>query len=214
MRNTQLSRRPGIDFSLLREVMRPHLLAFALMTGLGTVFVLSSLALYFRVWRDNPGILSMAALLVFLICGLFLIGFACVSTFSSVCYYYQKGQQRRHGLNIMATVTAKTRDECVVERRDETRHIHIDELLLTVAFRFQFAGQSWEGEDTLNSEALFNALTKGQQIPVRILPWQPASASIRQRALGNQLRQTQPLVDDENALRTGEPLIETDSDKI
>lgn len=46
-------RRPGLDFALLREVWRKHALVFILLLGLGTLFLLVSLALFFRVWLPD-----------------------------------------------------------------------------------------------------------------------------------------------------------------
>ena len=209
MRHAQLSSRPGLDVALLREVWRKHALTFSLLAGLGALFLLVSLGLFFRVWLPDAhhGILLLIFTLVFGACGLFVLGFACISTISSVRHYYEKGLLRQHGLNITAVVTEKKREESVAELRDETRHIKVDELLLTVAFRFQFAGEAREGADILTSESLFNALAVGQTIPVRILPWRPESGSIRQRALSHQLKN---LADDKGHSRTGEPLIDSD----
>ena len=209
MRHAQLSRRPGLDFALLREVWRKHALAFALLLGLGTLFLLVSLLLFFRVWLPDAyhGIPLLIFLLVFGACGLFIVGFACVSNFSSMRHYYERGLLRQHGLNITAIVTEKKREECVAELRDETRRINVDELLLTVGFRFQFAGEEREGADILTSEALFKALVVGQTIPLRVLPWIPENASIRQRALSNQLKNAP---EDSGNSRTGEPLIDSE----
>jgi len=209
MRHAQLSRRPGLDFALLREVWRKHALAFVLLMGLGTLFLLVSLVLFFRVWLSDAhhGIPLLIFLLVFGTCGLFIVGFACVSNFSSMRHYYKKGLLRQHGLNITAVITEKNREECVAELRDESRRINVDELLLTVGFRFMFAGEEREGVDIVTSEALFNTLEVGNTIPVRILPWLPQSGSIRQRALSNQLRREQRIPVDDNP-RTGEPLVD------
>ncbi|HKS32205.1 MAG TPA: hypothetical protein VJS14_00620 [Enterobacteriaceae bacterium] len=212
MRHAQLTRRPGLDFALLREVWRKHAPAFVLLLGLGALFLLVSLVLFFRVWLSDAhhGIALLIFLLVFGSCGLFIVGFACVSNFSSMRHYYEKGLLRQHGLNITAVITEKNREECVAELRDESRRINVDELLLTVGFRFQFAGEEREGADILTSEALFNALEVGQTIPVRILPWLPESGSIRQRALSNQLKRTQSIPEEDNNSRTGEPLIDNE----
>jgi len=201
-------RRPGLDFALLREVWRKHALVFILLLGLGTLFLLVSLALFFRVWLPDVhhGILLLIFLLAFGACGLFIVGFACVSNVSSMRHYYEKGLLRQHGLNITAIVTEKKREESLAELRDETRRIKVDELLLTVGFRFQFAGEEREGADILTREALFNALEVGQIIPVRILPWLPESGTIRQRALSNQLKN---LSEESGNSRTGEPLIDS-----
>lgn len=205
-------RRPGLDVALLREVWRKHALAFVLLMGLGALFLVVSLALFFRLWLpdEQHGILLLLFILAFSVCGLFILCFACFSNVSSMRYYYQKGLLRQQGLNITAVVTEKKREECVAQLRDETRRINIDELQLTVRFRFQFAGESREGEDILTSEALFNALEPGQTIPVRILPWKPESGSIRQRALSNQLKRAQIIQEDDNNPRTGEPLIDSE----
>ena len=209
MPHAQLSRRPGLDFALLREVWRKHALAFVLLLGFGTLFLLVSLVLFFRIWLPDThhGIPLLIFLLVFGACGLFIIGFACVSNLSSMRHYYEKGLLRQHGLNITAIVTEKKREECVAELRDETRRINVDEVLLTVGFRFQFAGEEREGAGILTSEALFNALEVGQTLPVRILPWLPESGSIRQRALSNQLKK---FAEDKGNSRTGEPLIDSE----
>lgn len=207
MRHAQLSRRPGLDFALLREVWRKHALAFVLTVGLGMLFLLVTLVLFFRVWLPDAhhGIPLLIFLLVFGACGLFIVGFACVSNLSSMRHYYEKGLLRQHGLNMTAVITEKKREESVAELRDETRRINVDELLLTVGFRFQFAGEEREGADILTSEALL----VGQTIPVCILPWIPESGTMRQRALSNQLKRTQNIPEDDDK-RSGEPLIDSE----
>ncbi|MBV8874188.1 MAG: hypothetical protein JO014_15885 [Metakosakonia sp.] len=80
---------------------------------------------------------------------------------------------------------------------------------LKVWFDFQFDGQAWQGTDLMSNEKVFDALSEGQIIPIRILPWTPESASIRQRALLNQLKRDDVRVQPDDP-RTGRPLIEFD----
>jgi hypothetical protein len=41
---------------------------------------------------------------------------------------------------------------------------------LKVWFDFQFDGQTWQGTDLMSTEKVFDALSEGQIIPIRILP--------------------------------------------
>ncbi|TBM26480.1 hypothetical protein [Hafnia paralvei] len=61
----------------------------------------------------------------------------------------------------------------------------------------------------ITNQQLFNSLAEGQTLPIRILPWMPEQASIRQRALLNQLKRNN-LIIDENSSRIGKPLAEYD----
>nr|WP_318380944.1 hypothetical protein [uncultured Enterobacter sp.] len=211
MITAHFGKRPGLDGKLLRQAVRQHALIFFLMLGLGMLFIGVSAALFFRFWAtgESREVLSLIFLLVFFISGLFIVGFTFYSTVSSTVYYYQKGRLRQHGLNLNAQVISKTRDATVAERRDETRHISIDELELQVGFRFDYGGQTWECADLLTREALFDALSVGQSIPVRILPWKPRNAIIRQRALLNQLKRTNNSSGIRDP-RIGTPLMESD----
>ncbi len=207
MRNA-IRQKPPVDVALLRQVARKHLLVFVLIFGLGLLFSTVSLLIFAR---SDGRLMLWIFSGVFLCVGLFLIGFAFKSTLSSIGYYYQQGQLKRHGLNLNATVVRKARAETDIQLELErhSRHEHIDELELKVWFDFQFDGRTWQGADLLSNEKVFDALSEGQLIPIRILPWTPDNASIRQRALLNQLKRddlrTQP--DDP---RTGKPLIEFD----
>lgn len=207
MRNG-IRQKPPVDVALLRQVVRKHLVVFILVFGLGLLFSALSLLIF---GSGDGRLMRWICSGAFLGVGLFLIGFAFKSTLSSIRYYYQKGQLKRHGLNLNARVVRKVRAETDIQLELErhSRHEHIDELELKVWFDFQFDGQTWQCADLLSNEKVFDALNEGQLIPIRILPWAPESASIRQRALLNQLKRddlrTQP--DDS---RTGKPLIEFD----
>ncbi|HAT2203998.1 TPA: hypothetical protein I8271_000945 [Kluyvera intermedia] len=89
----------------------------------------------------------------------------------------------------------------------------VDVALLQRAFKvwfdFQFDGQMWQCADLLSNEKVFAAFSEGQNIPIRILPWMPESASIRQRALLNQLKRDDLRAQPDDT-RTGKPLIEFD----
>lgn len=205
-----LRQKPPVDFALLRQVARKHIVLFAMLTGFGLFSVLLSGVLFRRGFTSDTIMLWIFGG-VFLCLGVFLIGFACTSCLSSVRYYYEKGQLKRYGLNLNATLIRKSREETDVtlDINRNTHHEHIDELELNVGFEFQFNGQTWQCADLVNSEKLFAALHEGQTLPIRILPWRPESAALRQRALLNQLKRENVSAEDDN-LRIAKPLIETD----
>ncbi|ORJ51817.1 hypothetical protein B2M27_03125 [Kluyvera intermedia] len=201
-----IRQKPPVDRALLRQVLRKHMIVFVPVSAAGMLFSVASLFIFSR--SDGRFMLWLLGG-VFLCVGLFLIGFACKSTLSSISYYYQKGQLKRHGLNLNATVVRKARAETDIqlERERHSRHEHIDELALKVWFDFQFDGQAWQCADLLSNEKVFDALSEGQSIPIRILPWMPESASIRQRALLNQLKRDDLRAQPDDT-RTSKPLIE------
>ncbi len=209
MRNG-LRQKPPVDFQLLRQVARKHVLLFVLLSGFGLFFLAVSGLILWRGFED-PRISLWIFGGLFLCLGLFLIGFAFVSCLSSVRYYYEKGLLKRHGLNLNATLISKSRMETdiTLDINRNTHHEHIDELELNVGFAFQFDGQTWQGADLIHSEKLYDALREGQTIPVRILPWAPGSASVRQRALLNQLKREDERVEEDNP-RIAKPLIDID----
>ncbi|WP_312687976.1 hypothetical protein [Kosakonia sp.] len=205
---------PGIDFVLLRTVLRKHALLFCLLLGLGVIFLTASLLLYFHAWLpdETHTIAGIIGIAVFFLCGLFLVGFAVTSNISSVRYYYASGLLRQHGVNTSGTVLKKTRLAHngkvgnKVDDHGEKDDIEIDELELRVHFHFDYAGQRWEGEDLLNQEPLFDALTEGQTVPLRMLPWAPSQAMIRQRTLLKQVMHRQS--DEGDEPRIGQPLMD------
>lgn len=210
-----LRQKPPVDFALLKQVAGKHLVLFAMLLGFGVFSVLASL-LIFNGWSDVSGYDRVVKLLlggVFLCTGQFLIGFAFKSSFSSIGYYYEKGLLKRHGLNLNATLSRKARTETdiTLDINRNTHHEHIDELELKVWFDFEFDGQRWQCADLINSEKLFEALSEGQTIPVRVLPWIPGSASVRQRALLNQLKR-EGVPEERDNPRIAKPL--TDNDEI
>ncbi|WP_437888759.1 hypothetical protein [Phytobacter sp. V91] len=205
-----LRHKPPVDFQLLRQVAGKHVLLFVLMSGFGLFSLAVSGLILWRGFVDARASLWIFGGLFFCL-GLFLIGFACISCLSSVRYYYEKGLLKRHGLNLNATLVSKSRvaTDITLDINRNARHEHIDELELSVGFEFQFAGQSWQCADLITSEKLFDALREGQTIPVRILPWIPERAAVRQRALLNQLKRENERAEDDN-LRIAKPLIEND----
>ena len=101
-----IRQKPLVDTALLRQVLRKHMTVFVPVSASGMLFSVASLFIFrrsdgrFMFWL--PGGL-------FLCVGLFLIGFACKSTLSSISYYYQKGRLKRHGLHLNAKVVRKAR---------------------------------------------------------------------------------------------------------
>ncbi|MEN0578654.1 hypothetical protein AAIG39_06480 [Phytobacter palmae] len=203
-----IRQKPPVDIALLRQVLRKHIIVFVAVCASGMLFSVASLFIFSRSdGRFMPGLLGG----VFLCVGLFLIGFAFKSTLSSVSYYYQKGQLKRFGLNLNATLVRKTREKTNIQYDFErySRREHIEELAFTLWFDFQFDGRTWQCADLISNEKMFDALSEGQVIPVRILPWMPESASVRQRALLNQLKRDDVRAEPDDP-RTGRPLIEFD----
>nr|WP_241865880.1 hypothetical protein [Citrobacter portucalensis] len=176
-----------------------------MMLMLGIVFTVLSLVLFYT--HGANWLLSLFICPLFLFTGLFITGFAFKSTYSSMSYYYDKGQLKRYGLNIDATLTRKEKVEISID--NAKRRVRVDELELHVFFDFQFDSKRWSGGDLLTNEKVFDALNEGQTIPIRILPWKPESASVRQRALFNRLKGMITAAETTDP-RLGEALIEFD----
>jgi hypothetical protein len=208
-----LRQKPPVDFALLKLVAGKHIALFAMLLALGICFSLVSWLIFRRLTDADSYDRFMMFLIggVFLCTGLFLIVFAFKSSFSSIRYYYGKGLLKHYGLNLNATLVRKLRTETDIELELErhSRREHIEELELKIWFDFQFDGQRWQCADLINSEKLFEALSEGQTIPVRILPWTPESASVRQRALQNQLRREKAAPEEDDS-RIAKPLIDSD----
>lgn len=200
-----IRQKPSVNFSLFRQVLYAHIVTFLMMLMLGIVFTVLSLVLFYT--HGANWLLSLFICPLFLFTGLFITGFAFKSTYSSMSYYYDKGQLKRYGLNLDATLTRKEKVEISI---DNAKHrVRVDELELHVFFDFQFDSKRWSGGDLLTNEKVFDALNEGQTIPIRILPWKPESASVRQRALFNRLKGMITAAETTDP-RLGEALIEFD----
>ncbi len=200
-----IRQKPSVNFSLFRQVLYAHIVTFLMMLMLGIVFTVLSLVLFYT--HGANWLLSLFICPLFLFTGLFITGFAFKSTYSSMSYYYDKGQLKRHGLNLDATLTRKEKVEISID--NAKRRVRVDELELHVFFDFQFDSKRWSGGDLLTNEKVFDALNEGQTIPIRILPWKPESASVRQRALFNRLKGMITAAETTDP-RLGEALIEFD----
>ena len=200
-----IRQKPSVNFSLFRQVLYAHIVTFLMMLMLGIVFTVLSLVLFYT--HGANWLLSLFICPLFLFTGLFITGFAFKSTYSSMSYYYDKGQSKRYGLNLDATLTRKEKVEISID--NAKRRVRVDELELHVFFDFQFDSKRWSGGDLLTNEKVFDALNEGQTIPIRILPWKPESASVRQRALFNRLKGMITAAETTDP-RLGEALIEFD----
>lgn len=200
-----IRQKPSVNFSLFRQVLYAHIVTFLMMLMLGIVFTVLSLVLFYT--HGANWLLSLFICPLFLFTGLFITGFAFKSTYSSMSYYYDNGQLKRYGLNLDATLTRKEKVEISID--NAKRRVRVDELELHVFFDFQFDSKRWSGGDLLTNEKVFDALNEGQTIPIRILPWKPESASVRQRALFNRLKGMITAAETTDP-RLGEALIEFD----
>ena len=200
-----IRQKPSVNFSLFRQVLYAHIVTFLMMLMLGIVFTVLALVLFYT--HGANWLLSLFICPLFLFTGLFITGFAFKSTYSSMSYYYDKGQLKRYGLNLDATLTRKEKVEISID--NAKRRVRVDELELHVFFDFQFDSKRWSGGDLLTNEKVFDALNEGQTIPIRILPWKPESASVRQRALFNRLKGMITAAETTDP-RLGEALIEFD----
>ncbi|MBJ9514105.1 hypothetical protein [Citrobacter portucalensis] len=200
-----IRQKPSVNFSLFRQVLYAHIVTFLMMLMLGIVFTVLSLVLFYT--HGANWLLSLFICPLFLFTGLFITGFAFKSNYSSMSYYYDKGQLKRYGLNLDATLTRKEKVEISID--NAKRRVRVDELELHVFFDFQFDSKRWSGGDLLTNEKVFDALNEGQTIPIRILPWKPESASVRQRALFNRLKGMITAAETTDP-RLGEALIEFD----
>ena len=200
-----IRQKPSVNFSLFRQVLYAHIVTFLMMLMLGIVFTVLSLVLFYT--HGANWLLSLFICPLFLFTGLFITGFAFKSTYSSMSYYYDKGQLNGSGLNLDATLTRKEKVEISID--NAKRRVRVDELELHVFFDFQFDSKRWSGGDLLTNEKVFDALNEGQTIPIRILPWKPESASVRQRALFNRLKGMITAAETTDP-RLGEALIEFD----
>ena len=200
-----IRQKPPVNFSLFRQVFYAHIVTFLMMLMLGIVFTVLSLVLFYT--HGANWLLSLSICPLFLFTGLFITGFAFKSTYSSMSYYYDKGQLKRYGLNLDATLTYKEKVEISID--NAKRRVRVDELELHVFFDFQFDSKTWSGGDLLTNEKVFDALNEGQTMPIRILPWKPESASVRQRALFNRLKGMITAAETTDP-RLGEALIEFD----
>lgn len=198
-----IRQKPPVNFSLFRQILYAHIVAFLMMLVLGMVFTVLSLVLFYTYGAN--WLLSLFICPLFLLSGLFITGFAFKSTWSSIRYYYDKGQLKRYGLNLDATLTHKEKVE--IRSDNAKRQVRVDELELHVLFDFQFDSKTWSCGDLLTNEKVFDALNDGQTIPIRILPWKPESASVRQRALFNRLKGMNTAAETTDP-RLGEALIE------
>lgn len=128
--------------------------------------------------------------LVFPPAGLFLIYFGITSSFSSIRYYYDKSQFKRHGLNVIGTVESK-QESAPTDDGDEEERL--------ISYCYEFNGQSWQSADIVNNARVFAALQPGQDIPLRLLPHHPQTCCIRERSVLYQLKRadSDPQQDDD-----------------
>ncbi len=73
-----IRQRPPVNFSLFRQVLYAHIVAFLMMLMLGMVFTVLSLVLFYTYGTN--WLLSLFICPLFLLSGLFITGFAFKST--------------------------------------------------------------------------------------------------------------------------------------
>ena len=178
--------RPPIDWGMLWQVLKAHSVLLGVMVFCGCLCLLvvlittcgeSVLGWFSGRYACSIEFPRFAIGLLFLPAGIFLIYFGITSNLSSISYYYDKSQFKRHGLNIIGTVESKEEsavDEDVVER--------------LLSYRYEFNGQSWQAADIVNNARVFAALQPGQDIPLRLLPHHPQTCAIRERSVLYQLK--------------------------
>lgn len=199
--------KPPVDFKALKKVIRAHIIIFMMMLALGIGFMGAAAGMIYKTWNGSGWFMMLLFSAIFFCAGLFVAGLAFTTNISSIKFYYAKELSKRYGLNIEAVIVNKAYEDAVIDETvPDKKEDDASELELLIEFEFDFNGSHWCRADLLDNIKIYNALQPGQKIPIRILPWDPECAIIRQRKLANELKVSAKEVD-ESQLRTGEPLL-------
>jgi hypothetical protein len=165
----------------MRAVIQKHLSIFLLLMLMGTIFsIIGGLV----VWLTADGLIFG---MVFLLAGLAIIGFACVSTYSSCLYYYQQSLLKQYGRSVEGIVTNKTRDEFVDKNDTLDGEDDVIETNLSIQYRFEQLGKTYESESFLSDLALFDAIEIGMQVPIIVMKDHPNITRLQTKKLKKQL---------------------------
>lgn len=165
----------------MRAVIQKHLSIFLLLMLMGTIFsIIGGLV----VWLTADGLIFG---MVFLLAGLAIIGFACVSAYSSCLYYYQQSLLKQYGRSVEGVVTNKTRDEFVDKNDTLDDEDDVIETNLSIQYRFEQLGKTYESESFLSDLALFDAIEIGMQVPIIVMKDHPNITRLQTKKLKKQL---------------------------
>ena len=166
----------------MREVIGKHLSIFLLILFMGLLFsTIGGLC----IWLAAD---SLIFGMLFLLAGLAMIGFSCVSTYSSCLYYYQQSLLKQYGRSSEAVVTNKIRDEFRDKNNPNDDEDDIIETNLSVQYRFKQLGKTYEGESCLSDLALFDAIEIGMQVPIIVMKDHPTITRLQTKKLKNLLK--------------------------
>lgn len=114
---------------------------------------------------------------------------------SSIPYQYGQKMLKRHGMHIEGVLTRKVADCSFEQVYDEHKRPQGEgwyECNLLVEYKFEFNGKPYESAFYLSKADLFDKLQEGDQIPLRILPYDPSTTKVRTRRLSNLLKEREP----------------------
>jgi ABC-type multidrug transport system fused ATPase/permease subunit len=165
----------------MRTVVQKHLFIFLLLLFMGTIFsVVGGLV----IWFTADGLIFG---MVFLLAGLAIIGFAFVSTYSSCLYYYQQSLLKQYGRSVEGIVINKVRDEFIDKNNTLDDEDDVIETNLSIQYRFEQLGKSYESESFLSDLALFDAIEVGMQVPIIVMKDHPNITRLQTKKLKKQL---------------------------
>lgn len=175
---------PRIDFPLLKRVIGKHALIFGLMLGLGAMFAcVGGTVIYFN--DDLPSRIGGG---LFLLLGVGVMGLACVTNISSISHYYSRGMLRKHGVDVVGSITGKRCEDAIVYNRptESTKVAVGADRNLWVDYAYRYGGHDYAGAFACEDPTLFAALQLEQHVPLRVLRHEPAVSHPRLRKLRHQ----------------------------
>jgi hypothetical protein len=188
------------DWPLMRQVLRKHALLFSLLVLMGASF---SIAGGLVAWYLGNGLIFG---LIFLVSGLGILGFAFISNYSSCLYYYEQQLLNKYGKHTLATITQTFINNTPVQTGPEIP-TDLDEIYLSIAYRFTLLGKPYQGASIVNEFALFNAINIGMQVPILVMQNHPSVTRLQATKLKAELNPKTTVNQEQNKV-ISQPLLE------
>lgn len=202
-----MTNHPRIDFPLLKHVFGKHALMFGLMAGMGLAFAgVGGAGAYF-----SDELAPRLAGILFLLIGVGTVVLACHMNISSISYYYSRGMLRKHGVDVVGSITDKRCEDAIVYRvpNNVTKVPVGADRDLWVDYAYRYDGSDYQGTFACEDPTLFAALQLEQHVPLRVLRHEPAVSHPRLRKLKHQTARRKE-VRLPNNITLGEDLVKFD----
>ena len=182
------------DGPLMRQVLRKHLDILSIFSGMGLLFSIIGGAVIW--WTHDGGEVIIGA--VFLLAGLAILGFGLYSVYSSCLYYYEQGLLNKHGKQVEAIITAKSKQEAVDRNGTSKPEDDVIETDLSVTYRYEWLRRPYESASMIADMRLFEAIEIGMSVPILVMPSHPTITRLQSKKLKRQLNLTNKIGQNSN----------------